>query len=219
MKAYTQVILSYLLHQKLGIISNICENLFTYIYRRFVGHVTRVCVCVLVSGGYPAGLPQHLQDHGLRGLLQVSTLGEAAGEHALTTHSERLFGYLVIYRPVLISFWADAGIRDLAEDFVFRATNRSSARVRRPATRVPAESAGDRLPVQRLRKVIETVGNVLINSRTHVSFLEQKLCESPTVSMGTLAFMRENVVSLDIHRISTSIRELQNFRELLAEEQ
>lgn len=39
-----------------------------------------VCPAVLISGGHQTGLSQHLQDHGLCGLLQVSTVGETAGE-------------------------------------------------------------------------------------------------------------------------------------------
>lgn len=42
---------------------------------------------VLTSGGRQTGLPQHLQDHGLRGLLQVSPVGETAGECSLTIRS------------------------------------------------------------------------------------------------------------------------------------
>lgn len=34
-----------------------------------------------------------------------------------------LFDSAVIYHPVLVSLWTDSGIRDGAEDFVFRATD------------------------------------------------------------------------------------------------
>lgn len=43
------------------------------------------------SGGHQTGLPQHLQDHGLRGLLQMSTVGETAGQHTLTTLTLMMF--------------------------------------------------------------------------------------------------------------------------------
>lgn len=59
-----------------------------------------------MSGGHQAGVPQHFQDHGLRGLLQVSTLGETAGTDAPPTRSGLLCDYAVIYRPVLISLAA-----------------------------------------------------------------------------------------------------------------
>lgn len=52
--------------------------------------VRRDC-CALVSGGRQTCLPQHLQDHGLCGLLQVSPLGETAGKGAVThTHTHVL---------------------------------------------------------------------------------------------------------------------------------
>ena len=35
---------------------------------------------VFISGGHQTGLPQHLQDHGLCRLLQMSTVGETAGK-------------------------------------------------------------------------------------------------------------------------------------------
>lgn len=142
-------------------------------------------MCFLVSGGRQAGLPQHLQDHGLRGLLQVSTLGETAGKRAAAARSELPFDYVVVHRPVLLCLWTDSGIRDVAEDFVFRATDRSAGAVRYPAARIPAESAGDRVPVQRLRKVIESVRNVFVIIRIQtlsrckvISSVEQKLCEN-----------------------------------------
>ncbi|CAF88329.1 unnamed protein product, partial [Tetraodon nigroviridis] len=80
---------------------------------------------------------------------------------------ELLLGHVGVHGNRSDLLGTDSGAGDGAEDFVFRKTDRSSAPARRPATRVPAEPAGDRLPVQRFG------------------------------------------------RISTSIRELQNFRELL----
>lgn len=57
-----------------------------------------------------------------------------------------------------LSLSSDSGIRNITEDFVFRATDWSSACIQRPATQFPAQPAGDRLPAQRLWKVKESVG-------------------------------------------------------------
>lgn len=40
----------------------------------------------VTSGGHQTGLPEHLQDHGLCGLLQVSAVGKTAGEDPNCLH-------------------------------------------------------------------------------------------------------------------------------------
>lgn len=122
-------------------------------------HFTSV-FCSALSGGRQTGLPQHLQDHGLRGLLQVSPVGETAGESINSTVCcvicACMLSDAVIICIVSLSS-SDSGIRNIPQDFVLRATDWSSAHVQRAATQFPAQPTGDRLPAQRLREVRQSV--------------------------------------------------------------
>lgn len=126
----------------------------------------------VTPGGLQADLPQHLQDHGLRGLLQVSAVGETAGEQRRWTHDFLSFGFqaavsvLLAFALISISLISpsspDPGIRNITEDFVFTATDWGFSRVRRPAaTQIPLQPPGDRLAAQCLWKVRWSAGVAL----------------------------------------------------------
>lgn len=128
----------------------------------------------VTPGGLQTDLPQHLQDHGLCGLLQVSAVGETAGEERRWKHDflsldfklQCLCCIVLAFALISISLISpsspDPGIRNITEDFVFTATDWGSSRVRRPpATQIPVQPAGDCLAAQCLWKVRRRLSIIL----------------------------------------------------------
>ncbi|CAG12495.1 unnamed protein product, partial [Tetraodon nigroviridis] len=112
------------------------------------------CVCVCVRARRTSGWPSSTFPGSWTAWAASSVDSGGSCRQARCGHAqpELLLGHVGVHGNRSDLLGTDSGAGDGAEDFVFRKTDRSSAPARRPATRVPAEPAGDRLPVQRLRK-------------------------------------------------------------------